>query len=95
MMTNLTIGKQKDTAAWIIQVWISFMIASISTGIGIMNLRTDLWQKAFVGLGFLYSVTTSFTLAKTVRDQHEARNLIARVDEARVEKLLSESHPLK
>jgi hypothetical protein len=34
-------------------------------------------------------------MAKTTRDIHEAKRLTARVDEARVEKLLNEHHPLK
>lgn len=29
---------QQDTTAWIIQVWVSFAIALIATGVGIINL---------------------------------------------------------
>jgi hypothetical protein len=32
--------------------------------------------------------------SKTVRDQHEAKQVTARIDEAKVEKLLAEHHPL-
>jgi hypothetical protein len=94
-MNPITVGRQKDTAAWVTQVWISFLVSTFCTGLGILYLSTDIWQKAFVGIGVLYSVTSSFTLAKTIRDQEEAKSLTARVDEARVEKLLSEGHPLR
>jgi hypothetical protein len=48
-----------------------------------------------VGIGFLYSLSSSFTLAKTIRDNQEAERLTARIDEARIEKILAEHHPLK
>jgi hypothetical protein len=94
-MQRIIVGRQKDTQAWIFQVWASFVIATSVTAVGIVYLSADMWQRAFVGMGLLYSVTSSFTLAKTLRDQNEAESLTARVDEARVEKLLSEVHPLK
>ena len=41
----------------------------------------------------LYAVTSSISLGKTVRDQHEASRVVARVDEARFERLLTEHDP--
>jgi hypothetical protein len=41
----------------------------------------------------LYVVTSAFTLAKCVRDQQEASEVISRVDRARLEKLLAEHDP--
>nr|WP_157170690.1 hypothetical protein [Nocardia araoensis] len=35
----------------------------------------------------------TFTLAKVVRDQHEAATVHGRIDQARMEKLLSEHDP--
>jgi hypothetical protein len=46
-------------------------------------------------MGLTFSVSSSFTLAKTIRDNHEATTLTARIDEARVEKILADHHPLK
>lgn len=89
------LASQKDTSAWIIQVWFSFLLAVSTTGIGICYLPVDNWIKAFMGMGLTFSVGSSFTLAKTVRDNHEAQRLLSRVDEAKLEKLLAENHPLK
>ncbi len=40
-------------------------------------------------------MTSSISLSKTVRDQHEAPHVVARVDEARFERLLAEHDPYK
>ncbi|MBD2182645.1 hypothetical protein H6S82_10875 [Planktothrix sp. FACHB-1355] len=86
---------QKDTAAWIIQVWASFVLSVSATSVGIIYLPVDGWVKGYMGMGLLFSVGSTFTLAKTTRDNYEATKLTARIDEARVEKILSEHHPLK
>ena len=86
---------QKDTAAWIIQVWLSFVLSVSATAGGIFFLPVDGWVKGYMGMGLLFSVGSTFTLAKTTRDNYEATKLTARIDEARVEKILNEHHPLK
>ncbi|MEZ2228758.1 MULTISPECIES: YiaA/YiaB family inner membrane protein [unclassified Microcoleus] len=87
--------RQKDTNAWILQCWISFILATSTTAVGIIYLPVDVWVKSFVGMGLTFSVGSSFTLAKTIRDNNEATRLTARIDEARVEKILADHHPLK
>jgi hypothetical protein len=62
----------RDTQAWIFQVWTSFALATITTVVGICYLPLDVWHRAFLALGFFFSVASSFTLAKTIRDNHEA-----------------------
>ncbi|NEP72586.1 MULTISPECIES: YiaA/YiaB family inner membrane protein [Okeania] len=92
-MTN-KYTQQKDTAAWILQVWASFILATSGTAIGIIYLPVDNWIKGFLGMGLTFSVGSTFTLAKTIRDNHEYQRITARLDEAKVEKLLAEHHPL-
>lgn len=79
-----------DTPAWIFQTWASFILSMTVTGIGIYYLPVDLWIRAFMAMGMLFTVASSFTLAKTVRDNHEAERLVNRVKEAKAEKLLRE-----
>jgi len=86
---------QKDSAAWIFQTWAAFILSICMTTVGIVNLPVDNWVKGFMGMGLAFSVGSTFTLAKTTRDLHEARKITSRIDEAKVEKLLSEHHPLK
>lgn len=94
-MERIAIGRPKDTNAWIAQVWISWVIAVLCTSIGIFNLPVNAWQRAFLGMGMVYSIGSTFTLAKTIRDKSEAERLSSRVDEARIEKILTDVHPLK
>jgi len=84
-----TIGPQKDSPAWVIQTWAAFMLSISMTSFGIVNLPVDNWVKGFMSMGLAFSVGSTFTL-----DLHEARRLAARIDEAKVEKLLSQHDPL-
>jgi hypothetical protein len=81
---------QKDSSAWIIQTWAAFVLSISMTTIGIVNLPVNNWIKGFMGMGLTFTVGSSFTVAKTMRDLHETRKLTARIDEAKVERLLSQ-----
>lgn len=70
------------------------MISISLTTFGIVNLPVNGWVKGFMGMGMAFSVGSTFTLAKTTRDLHETRRLTARLDEAKVEKLVLQHDPL-
>ncbi|MBU7583738.1 MAG: hypothetical protein KAF91_12640 [Nostoc sp. TH1S01] len=88
------LGSPKDSTAWIIQTWAAFMLSISMTTFGIVNLPVDNWIKGFMGMGLAFSVGSTFTLAKTTRDLHEAKKITSRIDEAKVEKLLSQHDSL-
>jgi hypothetical protein len=79
---------QRDTPAWIFQVWASFLLAVGATSIGIVYLPVDPWLRAFLGMGLVFSVGSSLSLAKTLRDNHEAKRLLNRLSEAKTEKII-------
>jgi hypothetical protein len=85
----------RSTAAFQLQAMISFAVSSGAVMVGIAYLPVGAWIRAFLALGLLYVITSAFTLAKTVRDQQEAASVWSRVDEARLEKMLSEHDPFK
>ena len=93
-MTNLP-TPITTTAAFQLQAAISFGVSVLAVGIGIAWLPVDSWIRAFLGLGLLYTVTSTFTLAKTVRDAAEAQAVRSRVDEARLDKLISDHDPFR
>ena len=87
--------KQQSTAAFYGQAVASFAIAMVATAVGIFRLDADAWVRAFLGIAVLYLVTSAFTLAKVIRDRQEAGQIVSRVDQARMEKLLSEHDPFE
>ncbi|MFF8969225.1 YiaA/YiaB family inner membrane protein [Streptomyces sp. NPDC014995] len=87
--------KQQSTAAFYGQAVASFAIAMAATSVGIYQLNTDAWVRAFLAIAVLYLVTSAFTLAKVIRDRQEAGHIVSRVDQARLEKLLAEHDPFE
>ena len=85
----------KQTAAFYAQAVISFGVSTGAVVVGIAYLPVNGWMRAFLALGLLYTVTSSFTLAKCIRDQHETNQVVQRVDEARLERFLSEHDPFR
>jgi hypothetical protein len=94
MSQNVTPTKTHSTA-WVIQTWLSFVLSLAGLGIGIANLPVNPWTKGYMAMGSLFAVGSTLSLAKTTRDLHEERKFNARIDEARVEKLLADHHPLQ
>lgn len=81
---------EKNTTAWRVQVWVSFIVSIGATAAACLFLDVDVWQRGFMLLGLLFSVSSTLALAKTVRDDHEAAKLLHRADAARTEKLIHE-----
>jgi hypothetical protein len=77
------------------QAAISFAVSLAVTIIGIGYLHDSRWVRAFLALGLLYVVTSSFTLAKCIRDRQEEGVIVSRVDQARLDKLLAEQDLLR
>lgn len=86
---------QQTTAAYAAQAALSFGLALGAMVMGVAYLPVGGWVRAFLGVGLLYVVTSSFTLAKVVRDRQEVGQMVSRVDQARLDKLLAEHDPFK
>lgn len=93
-MTNQQAPRKTQTSgAFYAQAAISFGVATFSVCLGVLLLPVDWWIRAFLAVGVLYTVTSAFTLAKVIRDRQEESSIVGRVDQARVERLLSEHNP--
>jgi hypothetical protein len=78
-----------NTTAWTVQVWSSWVIAMGLTVFGVLALPTpDPWSKGFVLMGLMFSVGSTFTLAKTTRDNAESKRLRNRIESAKTDKIL-------
>jgi len=76
-----------NTAAWKFQVWASFALSTTITGLGVLYLPVDLWTKGFLAMGLIFTIGSCFSLAKTVRDDHES--------EKEVEVTRTGAHPFR
>ena len=65
-------GRAADTPMFKFVVWGGFFLAMCLTGWGLLRMEVDDTYKAFLGVSWLYLITCTFTLAKTLRDRHEA-----------------------
>ena len=81
-------GKLANTPMFKLVVWGSFFLAMSLTGWGLWRMEINETYKAFLGVSWLYLITCSFTLAKTLRDKHEAD-----LNEARMQGRVSRATP--
>ncbi|MGW0201386.1 YiaA/YiaB family inner membrane protein [Nonomuraea sp. NPDC003201] len=84
-----------QTTAYYVQTLLSFAVSLSSVVIALVYLPVEGWVRAFLGLGLLYVVTSTITLCKVVRDRQELSEVSQRVDQARLDKLLTEHDPFK
>jgi len=80
----------KTTAAYFVQSVIAFVLAVAAVGIGLWNMPGDVWVRGFLAVAFLFTVTTTFTLSKVIRDRQETGSVLSRLDAARLERMLAE-----
>lgn len=85
----------RNTNGFMLQAGIAFAVALTSMIFGIWMMEGETWIRAFLALGTTFLVSSSFTLAKVVRDLQEEQYVVARLDRARLDKLLSEHDPFQ
>ena len=74
----------RDVPMWKLVVWGSFFTAMGLTGWGLVRMEINEAYKAFLGVSWLFLISSAFTLAKTLRDRHEADMAEARLQGRRL-----------
>ena len=64
--------EKADTPMWRWVVYGAFVLAMVLTGWGLWRMNINETYKAFLLVSWLYLTTSTFTLAKTLRDSHDA-----------------------
>ncbi len=88
---NGYIYENQNTKAFYNLAWIGFGLSSAGMIAGLFLFTGDLAMKGFLGMSYLFSVVSCFTLAKVVRDKAEAERFIAKVEHAKTEQFLNEN----
>ena len=65
-------GKTVDTPMWKLVVWGGFVLAMALTGWGLWRMGIQPVWKAYLLVSWLFLISSVFTLAKMLRDAHEA-----------------------
>ena len=60
-----------DTPMWGLVVWGGFALAMALTAWGLWRMDVNPTYKAYLGVSWLFLISSVFTLAKTLRDAHE------------------------
>jgi hypothetical protein len=64
--------RKVDTPMWGSVVWSGFAFAMALTAWGLWRMEINPTYKAYLGVSWLFLISSVFTLAKTLRDAHEA-----------------------
>ena len=83
-------SSSQNTGAWVTFCYVSFGISVFMGALGVWALPADLWVKGYLAMSSVFMLGTTFTLAKTLRDEHEAKRFTNRLDDAKAERLLME-----
>jgi hypothetical protein len=73
MQPSHSVAPRRDTAAWRLQVWISFGVAASLCAIGLAWLPGNDIDRAFMVMGYVFCLSSAFALAKFVRDNERGR----------------------
>ena len=68
---NTPTPQPRTTPQFYLQAMIAFAVSAAGVGAGIIYLPVDPWIRAFLGVSVLFVITSTFTLAKCVRDRQE------------------------
>jgi len=84
------IYENSNSKSFFNMAWISFVLSMIAMVIALGYLELDFSSIAFIGVCYVFSISSCFTLAKVVRDRHEAEKFLTKVEKSKTEKYLSE-----
>lgn len=85
------IYENQNTKSFFNMAWIGFGVSFVGMVAGLIFLESSVAMKGFLGMSYVFSVTSCFTVAKVVRDKHEASKFINKVESAKTEKFLNEN----
>ena len=81
---------QSNSAGWLFFVKASFGIALAAMLGGIVLSPIEFIVKAYFSLCALFLVSSTITLSKTMRDQHESEKLMNKITDAKTQQLIKE-----
>lgn len=78
----------QHSGAWVAFTYASFIGSLAMVGLGILFMPIDFWMKGYFGMGVVMLIQSCITATKTMRDVHEGRRMVNRIEDAKTERLL-------
>ncbi|NEU13889.1 hypothetical protein G3T14_17400 [Methylobacterium sp. BTF04] len=78
----------QHSGAWVAFTYASFLGAAAMVALGILFMPIDIWMKGYFAMGVIMLVQSCITATKTLRDVHEGRRMVNRIEDAKTERLL-------
>lgn len=78
-MNNLKKKTYRNTASFVLLAWGAFAFFVILMGIGLYTLKEPLMVKGYYLMGSVGLISSSFTVAKVVRDNQEDEELYSKM----------------
>lgn len=78
----------QHSSGWVSFTYASFIGSIAMVALGIVFMPVDIWLKGYFAMGAVMLVQSCVTLTKTVRDVHESRRMVNRIEDAKTERLL-------
>lgn len=78
----------QHSGAWVTFTYAAFLGSAAMVACGILFLPVDIWIKGYLAMGVVMLVQSCITATKTVRDVHEGRRMVNRIEDAKTERLL-------
>ena len=88
---NGYIYEHQNTKSFDMMAWISFAVSFVGMIVGLYYLKADPAITGFLVMAYLFSLTSCLTLAKVVRDKHEADKFLNKLENAKTEKFFAEN----
>lgn len=84
------IGLQQDSGAWKFFTQLSFGVALFFSVLGLWFVPLELSLKGYMVIAYFFTIGSTITLVKTMRDDHESRKLVKKLNEVRAEKMIKD-----
>lgn len=85
---------QLHSPAWVAVTKIQFGLAIAALLAGLVYLPVDSWMVGYLVMGNLLLLSSTVSLTKTMRDLHEGGRMVSKVEEAKLERILSQHDPM-
>jgi hypothetical protein len=81
---------QSNSKGWLFFVKCSFALSVAAMIAGIVFIPADLVVKGYLTIAAFFVVSSTITMSKTLRDEHESQRLINKLSEAKTRQLMKE-----